>query len=62
MKYKFKPTLLLASGLLLVSGSMILPRYVQLPDFLRGSMLGVGLALEMIALAAIQKGKNVCVR
>lgn len=58
MKYAFKGKLLLSSGLLLVSGSMILARYTSLPDFLRGAMLGIGLALEVVALSMIQKRKN----
>lgn len=62
MKYKFKSTLLLALGLSIVSGSLILGRYTHLTDLMRGSLMGIGLAVEVLALGMLEKGRKLCVR
>lgn len=62
MSGKFKGSLLLSVGVLLVAGSFIMMRYQQLPDLIRGSMMGMGLALEVLGLAMMQREKRACVR
>ncbi len=65
MKYnseKFKARILLTVGLVMVAGSFIIARYLQLPDIARGSIIGVGLALEVLGLGMMQRRKSSCVR
>ncbi|GAA4092491.1 hypothetical protein [Mucilaginibacter panaciglaebae] len=54
-----KPVLfLLISGLLLTSLMPIVSRYFPLPDFLKGFLGGIGIALEFVALVKLQRSKK----
>jgi hypothetical protein len=46
-------------GLLLVTLTPIMGRYISIPDFLKGFLNGLGLTLEFIAVVKIQKGQKV---
>jgi len=54
-----KPALtLLVAGLLMTTLTPILSRYVFMPDFVKGFLTGLGLALEVIALVKIQRSRK----
>jgi hypothetical protein len=45
-----KGSLLLPTGILLVSGITILSRFISLPDYIKGIFVGVGIGLMLIYL------------
>ncbi|QJD97008.1 hypothetical protein HH214_14590 [Mucilaginibacter robiniae] len=45
-------------GLLLTTFNPIINRYYPAPDMVKGFMTGLGLSLEVIALAKIQQSKK----
>ncbi len=51
-------TVLLIIGLLLVSLNPLLDRFMGVPDFIRGFLSGLGIALETIAFIKIQRSKK----
>ena len=56
-----KPTTgrrLLAIGLLAVTVPTVLKDFIYIPDFFRGFMLGLGLAMEFIGIILIRKQKT----
>jgi hypothetical protein len=64
MKNKKMPLRLravLATGLLITSGNTILAQfYPSWPDFLRGTLSGLGLGLMIAALVIYKRGKSIC--
>ena len=50
--------LLICLGLLMATMPALLKDYIQIPDFLRGALGGLGLGLEIGALILIRKRKN----
>lgn len=54
-----KPALaLLITGLLLISFVPLVNRYFPLPDFVKGFLGGLGIALELIALIKSKRDKK----
>lgn len=49
---------LLITGLLIVSFNLILGKYMGVPDFIKGFLSGLGIALETIALIKIQRSRK----
>jgi hypothetical protein len=61
MKFKRIPKqamICLITGLLLVSFTPIIARHAGIPDFVRGLLSGLGVALETFALLKIQRSKK----
>lgn len=56
---KFTKTALvcLFLGMLVTAGVLILSRFVAISDPLRGFLTGIGLALEMIGIIKIDRGR-----
>jgi hypothetical protein len=57
MKSKFfqnTATIPLVVGLLLIALSQIMGRYIILPDFAKGALMGIGIGLEIIALIKVR--------
>ncbi|MDR3681774.1 MAG: hypothetical protein P4L41_17530 [Flavipsychrobacter sp.] len=52
--------LLTASGLLMISLPLLFSRYVTIPDFYRGLIMGLGLALMILSLILQRKTNKVC--
>lgn len=50
--------LLMVAGLILAAFTPVLSRYINVPDYLKGFLTGLGLALEFIALVLIERQKN----
>ncbi|GAB3915532.1 hypothetical protein [Mucilaginibacter boryungensis] len=54
-----KPEMLLISiGLLITSGSALINRWLNLPDFLTGTLMGFGVGMEIVGLALLAKHKR----
>ncbi|CAN5179365.1 hypothetical protein BH09BAC6_BH09BAC6_25210 [soil metagenome] len=47
--------LLLCLGLLLVTSSLMIGHLLTLSDFVRGSLVGVGIGLELMAVIILKK-------
>jgi hypothetical protein len=61
MKMKMKQARwYMASGCLLAVTANIVSRYTELPDFLKGFILGLGIALEIWALIIYRREGRVC--
>ncbi len=61
MKYNAIPkhaAMYLVTGLLLTSFTPILNKYLAMPDFIKGFLIGLGLTIEFIALVKIQRSKK----
>jgi hypothetical protein len=54
--------LLLCIGLLLTTMPMLFKPYITMPDFARGFLQGVGMAMEISAIVLIRKRKNASCR
>ena len=50
MRPRFTPQHLLALGLLLLSGSLVLRHLLPITDWATGFLLGIGLGFELLAL------------
>lgn len=50
--------MLLVSGLLLTSVVPIVNRYYPMPDALNGFFMGIGLAIEVLALIKMERNKR----
>lgn len=56
---QFYPELkIIAVGLLLVVIPFLVNDWVPMPDFVRGALMGIGIALEIIGLIRINKRKK----
>jgi hypothetical protein len=51
--------ILLICGLLVVAGSQILSRYLALPDFIFGCLIGMGIGIELGAFVLLKRLKTV---
>ncbi len=47
--------ILIASGLLIVSASQIVAHYTKLPDFISGSIVGIGIGLMIVSFLKDKK-------
>lgn len=53
---------LISVGLFMTTSPMLLARYMAIPDFLRGGLTGIGLAIEVMGLILLKRGeKSDCV-
>ena len=50
MQKRTKLLLLISAGLLIVALSQMVWHFLQIPDFFNGALIGVGIALMVIAL------------
>ncbi|WP_374951651.1 hypothetical protein [Mucilaginibacter sp.] len=50
--------MLLSAGLIVIVFAQVLTRYVLLPDFVRGAMMGVGIGLQIIALIKLKQDRE----
>jgi hypothetical protein len=56
---EFRPELkIIAIGLLLVTVPFVVNDWVPIPDFVRGALMGIGIALEIIGLVRMNKRKK----
>lgn len=54
-----KPEMRLVSvGLLITAGSALINRWLHLPDFLTGTLMGFGIGIELVGLALLAKKKH----
>jgi len=53
------PMFLLSIGLLLVVLPLLINAFIKVPDFLRGLLMGIGLALEITAFVILKTGSTV---
>jgi hypothetical protein len=50
--------LLFATGLLITATTQLLSHYISMPDLVLGSLMGLGIGIEIIALLRLKKIKN----
>lgn len=48
-------TRLFALGLLILAGSQLLAYAINMPDFIKGSLAGLGIGIEIVALVMLKK-------
>ncbi|WP_373058135.1 hypothetical protein [Zunongwangia sp. H14] len=48
---KPKSLTLISSGMFIIALSQILSHYIELPDFLQGLLMGIGIALLLLAVS-----------
>lgn len=62
-KFNWSPCVFISVGLLFVTVPQLLIHYVYIPDFVRGFIIGIGLALEiwgLIRMRQIRRSGGVC--
>ena len=62
-KTGWSPRVLISIGLLFVTVPQLLIHYISIPDFVRGFVIGIGLALEiwgLIRMRQIRRSDGVC--
>lgn len=62
-KTTLSPRVLIPVGLLFVTVPQLLVHYIQIPDFIHGFVIGIGLALEiwgLIRMRQIRSSGGVC--
>jgi hypothetical protein len=57
-KIKTPEMLLVSIGLLIISGSALINRWLNLPDFLTGTLVGFGVGMELVGLVLLAKNKR----
>jgi len=63
-KLPWRVRLLICSGLLMATLPNVFAEYIHLPDFLRGFIIGVGLAVEISGFIVLKRmgGKGSCAK
>jgi uncharacterized membrane protein YoaK (UPF0700 family) len=53
------PLILLVAGLLMVAVASLINHFLQLPDFVKGTLAGFGIGIEIVAVVKLIKLKQV---
>ncbi len=62
-KTGWSPRIFISVGLLFVTIPQLLVHYFQIPDFVHGSLIGIGLGLEisgLIRMRQIRRSRGLC--
>ncbi|WP_448697392.1 hypothetical protein ACFGVR_12220 [Mucilaginibacter sp. AW1-3] len=57
-KFPLTERLLIAIGLLMTTLPQLIKHYITLPDFVLGFIVGIGLALEIVAFIRLKRVKQ----